>query len=117
MKTIADLLLLAPTLSTMILEANSEIGWSGLEYDEESGSVGTVDHYEPNQIEYCKDGWDIGVDYECCGIWDKEFGLQRYWYRLKSIEAGYCDPDSGEEYIFSPEELEPIAQAVISQIE
>lgn len=117
---------LVPELVRMILEADHEIGWSGYEYDSDDGSLGRYDHYEPNSIEYEKDGWSIEVKYECCGEWVNDPGdyynppvcdLKSKWFRFVSIEAGYCDSETGEEYIFSDEELIPIARAITDKIE
>ena len=107
MKTLNDLKALYPTLCDLL--ANN---------DHEVGECTSDDcNYAFNSVFYEEDGWSIEIDYQCCGRWSNDPGdywtpssstLVRAWGEVTEIIASHYDEESGEEIVFTNDDLEEL---------
>ena len=111
-----DLNKLIPVLQNLILCNDPEIGG---EYYESGYRV--ENDYAQNSISYEQDGWEIYVEYECCGEWydhpgdrwtPSEHTLRKAWGEITSIDATYTDENTGEYIDFSESDLSEIWDAL-----
>lgn len=93
-----------PTVADLIRKSDHKIGIS--EYDE--------DQYEDNHFIYDQDGWNIEIDYRCCGKWYNDLGdywnppctdLIRAWGNVSNMSVSYYDENTDDEIDFSSDEL------------
>ena len=98
---------LIPTITELIRKSDHKIGVS--EYDE--------DEYKDNHFTYDKDGWNIEIEYRCCGKWYNDLGdywnppcsdLVSAWGDVTDISASYYDEDSDDDIVFSSEDLKEL---------
>ena len=95
---------LVPTITELIRKSDHNIGVS--EYND--------DEYKENLFTYDNDGWNIEIEYRCCGKWYQDLGdywnppctdLIRAWGNITNISASYCDQITDQEIDFSDEDL------------
>lgn len=120
MKTKHDLDALTDDIVADISRQPHDIGYSGYETDED-GNGGYVERYADNSYTYERDGWTVGVEYECCGTYSdftgdrwtpSTQGLSDAWGRVTELWASHSDPTEDDERVFTDEELADMRTAI-----
>ena len=100
-----------PKVAELISKADHKIGIS--EYDE--------DRYEDNHFIYDQDGWNIEIEYRCCGKWYNDLGdywnppctdLICAWGDVSSMSVSFYDEDTDDQIDFSSYELKDFHSAI-----
>ncbi|MDE6008732.1 MAG: hypothetical protein K2G90_05945 [Muribaculaceae bacterium] len=120
-KTKQDLDALIPELERLVCSAHHEIGSSDY-----IPGIGVENDYAKNSLSYDNDGWNVSIEYECCGEWynhpgdwwnPSEHVLKKAWGRANAAEAYYSNDTTGEYREFTDSELDNIYEAIESALE
>lgn len=107
--SLSDLNALIPKLCDLMFNADHKIGVSS--YEE---GLGVENAYEFNGVSYSEAGWNISIEYKCCGEWyyhsadrwsPMDSGLHKVWGEIVSIDATWENDETGEYRDFTGEEL------------
>ena len=114
MKTIAELNALIPELISLVHSLDPQIGKS--EYDTDEDGVGLNNEYASNYVVYDKNGWEIAIDFECCGKYE-DGEVVNAWGRLTDLSACHYDEKTDEYSDFNDDDLGEIWKALELELE
>jgi len=113
-----------PELIEAISSADHEIG--GCYEDEDECGRYTAYDCKPNTFTYEEDGWFVEVKYCCTGEYDDFMGdywnppyceLKRAWGTVTDLYVSYIDEATGEETVFSDEDLKELRDMINAVLE
>lgn len=119
METAKEIDALIPVLVDLLEKSPKKIGRST--YGQTEDGWQREDYPETNSLDYCRDGWEVEVTYECTGFFEIDDGdrdtppsveINSAWGEVTDISASRYDEDTEETVEYSYDELRPLYAAL-----